>query len=74
MIYTIHLVCEGLEFSLHLVVFDTMAAYLSIRKNADIVAIKGTLNQLRDLSKHLLLCALRGEDLVKLEVIVPTGS
>ena len=53
---------------------ETMAAYLSIRKNADIVAIKGTLNQLRDLSKHFLLCALRGEDLVKLKVIVPTGS
>ena len=47
-----HLVCEALEFSLGLTVFDTpkdmetMDAYLSIRKNADIVAIKGALNQL----------------------------
>ena len=47
-----HLVCEALEFSLDLIVFDTpkdmetMDAYLSIRKNADIVAIKGALNQL----------------------------
>ena len=51
-IYSMHLVCEALEFSLGLIVFDTpkdmetMDAYLSIRKNADIVAIKGALNQL----------------------------
>ena len=46
--------------------------YLSIRKDADIIPIQCALNQLRDLSKHVQLCTLRGEDLVKLKVIVPT--
>ena len=46
--------------------------YLSICKDADIIPIQCTLNQLWDLSKHVQLCTLRGEDLVKLKVIVPT--